>query len=224
MDYLAEQGLLYPSTLSRRDLELIGRRTPDGGWAYDNRERGTPLPVGGWRACADPLRVQLPDEEYNPVDASGCDLRQTPTRAFGDPIVRRRDGAFAYHLVAVVDDAVSGITHVVRGRDIAASTATQVALQQVLSLPTPFYRHHFLLLEQRERKLAKLHGSVGLPILRQFYDAPALVGWLAQVAGLVPAGTRCQPADLVRDFSWDRVQTQDVIVVWNGQTLEMVHE
>ena len=224
MDYLADKGLLYPSTFSRRDLEMLGRRTPDGGWAYDNRERGKPLPVGGWRACTEPLRVQLPDEEFSPLDESGCDLRQTPTLAFGDPIVRRRDGAFAYHLVAVVDDAACGVTHVVRGRDIATSTATQVALQQVLGLPTPQYRHHFLLLEQRERKLAKLHGSIGLPVLRQFYDAPTLCGWLAHVAGLAPAGTTCLPTELVRDFSWERVQTHDVLVQWNGQELMVAHD
>jgi glutamyl-Q tRNA(Asp) synthetase len=224
MDILAEKKLLYPSIVSRRDIEVFGRRAPDGGWAYDNRERGTPLPIGGWRTCTEPIRVQLPDLEYAPLDDSGLDLRQTPTIAFGDPVVRRRDGAFAYHLVAVVDDAASAVTQVVRGRDIAPSTATQVALQQLLGLSTPHYRHHFLLLEQRERKLAKLHGSIGLPVLRQYYDAPTLCGWLAFVAGLVPEGTKCLPTELVKTFSWDLVRMNDVLVHWNGQSLVVAND
>ena len=224
MDLLADKNLLYPSAMSRRVIEALGRPAPDGGWAYDNRERGTPLPVGGWRTCPEPIRVQLPDLEYAPLDDSGLDLRQTPTKAFGDPVVRRRDGAFAYHLVAVVDDAACAVTQVVRGRDIAPSTATQVALQQLLGLSTPRYRHHFLLLEQRERKLAKLHGSIGLPVLRQYYDAPTLCGWLAYVAGLVPVGTKCSPSELVKIFSWNQVRTSDVLVRWNGQSLEVADD
>jgi glutamyl-Q tRNA(Asp) synthetase len=76
------------------------------------------------------------------------DLSQDPAAAFGDPVVMRRDGAVAYMLAAVVDDAVRAkATRVVRGRDIAPSTATQVALQRLLGVPTPKYRHHLLLLE-----------------------------------------------------------------------------
>ena len=61
LDRLAALGRLYPSSISRRDLEAIGRRAPDGGWAYDNRERSRTLPAGGWRACTEPLRVRLDD-------------------------------------------------------------------------------------------------------------------------------------------------------------------
>jgi glutamyl-Q tRNA(Asp) synthetase len=222
MDYLAERGLLYPSTLSRRELEQHGRRAPDGGWAYPNSERGTPLPVGGWRACSDAIRVQLPDEIIELRDELGDDLSQNPANAFGDPIVRRRDGAFAYHLVAVVDDAAIGVTRVVRGRDLSTSTATQIALQRLLGFATPTYHHHFLLLEQRAQKFAKLHGSVGAPQLRQHYSGEQLCGWLAWCAGLLPKPIPCQAHDLIADFSWDRVRPDDVLVGWNGNALELI--
>jgi glutamyl/glutaminyl-tRNA synthetase len=224
LDRLAACGLLYPSAVSRREFEAHGKRTPDGGWAYDNRDRGTPLPGGDWRSCHLPLRVQLPDMVYNPIDDSGFNLQQIPTLAFGDPIVRRRDGAIAYHLAAVVDDAAVGVTHVVRGRDIASSTATQVALQQILGLPTPRYYHHLLLLERREQKLAKLHGAVGVPVLRHYYSAQELCGWLAYAVGLLPQIRSCAPIDLLPDFAWSRVRNEDVLVNWTGTKLEIGHD
>jgi glutamyl/glutaminyl-tRNA synthetase len=222
LDRLAAAGRLYPCAASRSDLKAAGRHAPDGGWAYDNRGRGTPLPSGGWRACNLPLRVRLDDDALTLTDESGLNLSQCPATAFGDPVVRRRDGAMAYQLVVVVDDAAAGVDRVVRGRDIAPSTALQVMLQRLLGLPTPDYRHHLLLLEERDRKLAKLHGAVGLPELRRHYAAPELCGWLAWSAGLLDQPMPCAPADLLRDFTWARVRRDDVIVRWTGKRLEVV--
>ncbi len=219
LDRLAALGRLYPCACSRSDLAAGGRRAPDGGWAYANVHRGTPLPPGGWRACTLPLRAWLDDGHIAVTDLGGVELSQDPAGAMGDPVVRRRDGAIAYQLAVVVDDAASGVTDVVRGRDIAASTATQVALQHLLGLPTPTYRHHLLLLEQRDRKLAKLHGAVGADVVRQHYDPRALCGFLAWCAGLQDRPEPCTPAELLTDFSWARVTRDDVVVEWDGQRL-----
>ena len=221
LDRLAALGRLYPSPISRRDLEAIGRRAPDGGWAYDNRERSRMLPAGGWRACAEPLRVRLDDGVVALADESGLDLTQDPSSAFGDPLVRRRDGAIAYQLAVVVDDAAAGVTRVVRGCDIAPSTATQVALQRLLGLPTLVYRHHLLLLEQRGHKLAKLHGAVGASQLRAVYSGPQLCGWLAWCAELTPRAEPCTPAQLLTSFAWERVRRADRLVHWTGERLEL---
>ncbi len=164
LDRLADAGLLYPCRCSRADIRSLGRRAPDGSYAYANTCRERSLPerhAGGWRAALDPLRVRLPEGRVAPHDEGGRDLSQVPVRELGDPVVRRRDGAIAYHLACVVDDAVAGVTRVVRGHDLAASCATQVALQRLLGLPTPAYRHHLLLLEECGVKRAKLHGAVG---------------------------------------------------------------
>jgi glutamyl/glutaminyl-tRNA synthetase len=215
LDRLAAAGRLYPSPTSRAELQRLGRRAPDGGWAYDNRDRARALD-GDWRDCHAPLRCRLDDGPIALRDGSGDDLSQDPAAAFGDPVVRRRDGAVSYQLAVVVDDAAAGVDRVVRGRDIATSTATQIALQRLLGLPRPAYHHHLLLLESRERKLAKLHGSIGAPALRARYAAEELVGVLAWLAGLRAAPEPCQPRDLLPGFSWERVRREDRLVVWSA--------
>jgi glutamyl-Q tRNA(Asp) synthetase len=211
LDRLAEQGLLYPCTCSRAQRSG-GRRAPDGGWAYENTCRGQPLPPGGWRAVVDvAVRVRLPHERVELVDEGGLVLSQTPAIELGDPIVVRRDHAIAYQLAVVVDDADEGITDVVRGRDIAPSTATQVLLQRLLGVPTPRYRHHFLLLEPAGEKLAKLHGSIPWTELRARYREPReLCSVLARAANL-GEGT---PQELVATFDWARVPAEDRVARW----------
>ena len=220
LDRLADLGRLYPSPTGRADLHRLGRRAPDGGWAYDNRDRGRPLPMGGWRACSEPLRCRLDDGVIAVDDESGEDLGQDPVAAFGDPLVRRRDGAISYQLAVVVDDGAAQVDRVVRGRDIATSTATQVALQRLLGLPQPKYHHHLLLLETRERKLAKLHGAVAVAALRAHYSSTELVGVLAWLATLRPDAAPCRPQDLVTGFSWERVARADRLVTWTGERLK----
>jgi glutamyl/glutaminyl-tRNA synthetase len=111
---------------------------------------------------------------------------------------------------------------VVRGRDLAASTATQVALGRLLGVPEPSYRHHLLLLEERGAKLAKLHGAVAAEALRRVYDAPSLVGWLASAAGLRERPEPTTPEALLPDFSWTRVGSEDRAVRWTGAALELL--
>ena len=203
LDQLAEQGVLYPCPLSRSELKTIGRLGPDGAWTTDNRNRGRPLPPGGWRACADPLRARLPGN-------------------LADPVVRRRDGAIAYQLAVVVDDAAVGVTRIVRGRDLAASTATQVALQELLGVATPTYLHHALLLEaDLSGKLSKFHGAVAVPELRSQLSAEVLCGVLAAAVGLIPSAVPVSPRELIANFTWDAVRRDDVPVRWTGSTLDV---
>ena len=153
------------------------------------------------------------------ADESGADLSGDPGREPGDPIVRRRDGAIAYHLAGVVDDGAERVTRVVRGRDLAATTATQVALQQLLGIATPRYRHHLLLLERRGEKLAKLHGAVGFPALRAVYSGLALCGVLAHATGLRPTAEPVTPRELLGEFAWGRVSAEDRVLIWTGSEL-----
>jgi len=218
LDALAAAGRLYPCRCSRAD-RAGGRRAPDGSWAYPNTCRGRALPPGGWRAASDAIRVQLDDDHIALIDDGGRDLSQTPALELGDPIVRRRDGVIAYQLAVVVDDHDAAITDVIRGHDIAPSTATQIMLQRLLAMATPRYRHHFLLLEPGAGKLAKLHGSIPFSQLRARYDGPALCGVLAHAADLVDAATPCTPRDLVAAFDWRRVPRGDRVARWDAHGL-----
>ena len=222
LDALAAAGRLYPCACTRTDLRERGKPAPDGSFRYPGTCRARALPSVGWRASADPLRVRLDPGEVVPREESGADLRQDPSRAFGDPVVRRRDGAVAYHLASGVDDARAGVTRVVRGRDLAPSTALQLALRRLLGLPEPVYRHHLLLLEERGGKLAKLHGAVGARALREHYSAPALCGFLAEAAGLLPAVRPVTPAQLLSGFRWSDVAEADRIVRWVPPRLVLV--
>jgi glutamyl/glutaminyl-tRNA synthetase len=219
LDRLAKQGRLYPCACSRSTIRASGVRTPDGGFRYPGTCRARSLPAGGWRACREPIRARLPEGRIALEDESGLDLSQDPVALFGDPLVRRRDGAVAYHLASVVDDRAGGVTRVVRGRDLAASTATQVALQRVLEFPEPRYRHHLLLLEEHGGKLAKLHGAVDTAALRARYEPARLCGFLAWVAGLRPEPLPAWPAELLADFSWERVGASDRVLHWTGDAL-----
>lgn len=218
LDRLADDDRLYPCACSRSVLRGRASRAPDGGLRYPGTCRERRLPPAGWRACTEPLRVRLPEGRIEIRDEAGTPLSQDPAGEMGDPVVRRRDGAIAYQLAGVVDDAAAGVTRVVRGRDLAASTATQVRLQGLLGLPTPAYRHHLLLLEERGSKLTKLHGAVGMPTLRRHYDAPGLLGLLAAAAGLCASPEPVTPDALLRDFTWARVATRDrVLHVQDGR-------
>jgi len=223
LDALDAAGRLYPCTCSRAD-RAGGRRAPDGSWAYDNTCRERARPAAGWRAATEAIRVRLDDDRITLIDDGGLDLSQTPARDMGDPIVRRRDGVIAYQLAVVVDDRDAAITDVIRGRDIAPSTATQVMLQRLLGMATPRYRHHFLLLEPGAGKLAKLHGSLPFSQLRARHDGPALCGILAHAAGLVPTGAPCRPAELIAAFDWQRVPSSDRVARWTEHGLSIADE
>jgi glutamyl-Q tRNA(Asp) synthetase len=219
LDQLAEAGRLYPCSCTRSAVRSSGVRAPDGSFRYPGTCRSRPLPPRGWRDSDEPIRAHLPPGDLGLHDEGGEPLAGDPGD-FGDPVVRRRDGAVAYHLASVVDDGSVAVTRVVRGRDLAASTGVQVALQRLLGLPTPAYRHHLLLLEEHAGKLAKLHGAVGAPELRRVYEPAELCGFLAHAVGLRAAPEAMQPSDLLASFSWENVDRADRVVRWTGSRLE----
>jgi glutamyl-Q tRNA(Asp) synthetase len=144
-----------------------------------DRESGYPgtCRAGPTRSGPTAVRFRVEDAVVSVDDRlqGRCDFR---LRERGDVIVRRRDGAFAYQLAVVVDDALQGVTDVVRGVDLLDSTPWQIALQQALRLPTPRYAHLPLITEPSGEKLAKSKRSVPLDPARagrQLYEALRLL-------------------------------------------------
>jgi glutamyl/glutaminyl-tRNA synthetase len=215
LERLVDEGRVYACDCSRARIREFGVLAPDGSYRYPGHCRARVVSHADWRTRTDSLRLRIEGPPVELRDESGLDLSGDAARAFGDPLLRRRDGAYAYHFVSVVDDAAQRVGRVVRGRDLAPSTMLQVALQRLLGFPTPRYRHHCLLLERSGEKLSKLHGAISIEALRSRYDAGALCGAIASQVGLVPAGTRCSPSELVAEFDWARVSPQDVEVAWD---------
>ena len=217
LEELVREGRVYACSCSRARIRATGVLAPDGSHRYPGHCRSRVVAPHGWREIAEPLRLRLEAAPVRLRDESGLELSGDAEQSFGDPLLRRRDGAYAYHFVSVVDDADLAVARVVRGRDLAPSTVIQVALQVMLGLPTPSYRHHALFLERSGDKLSKLHGAVSIDALRTRYDAEGLCGVIASAVGLAPIGTRCRPAELVAGFDWTRVSTQDVELGWDDR-------
>ncbi|MBS0595501.1 MAG: tRNA glutamyl-Q(34) synthetase GluQRS [Proteobacteria bacterium] len=115
--------------------------------------------------------------------------QQNVTRAVGDFVLKRADGLWAYQLAVVVDDAAQGVTHVVRGEDLADNTPRQILLQRALALPTPFYLHTPLVLGRDGHKLSKQNGAAPLDLaepVRALQAAAAVLG-LPPIAAPTPA-------------------------------------
>jgi glutamyl-Q tRNA(Asp) synthetase len=101
-------------------------------------------------------RLALPSNcEITFEDLALGPQKQNLTQELGDFVLRRNDGLFTYQLAVVVDDALQGITHIVRGVDLINNTARQIHLQNSLGLKTPFYRHLPLVLDEHGEKLSK---------------------------------------------------------------------
>ncbi len=116
-----------------------------------------------------------------------------------DLVLRRRDGAFAYNLAVVVDDAAQGVSEVVRGDDLLPSTAGQAHLCDLLGLDRPAWAHVPLVLGPDGARLAKRHGAVTLGDLAttRGWVAADAVGWMATSLGMAAAGERPSTAELL---------------------------
>jgi glutamyl-Q tRNA(Asp) synthetase len=195
LENLSAQGLLYPSFESRAEIaRLVAQREANGPWPRD--PDGAPHYPGSARLLSPDERAQLlesdapcalrldmaaacaragglgwielgegPDEETGPVAAR--------PQAWGDVILARKETPTSYHLSVVTDDALQGVTEVVRGQDLFWSTSLHRLLQRLLGLPQPAYRHHRLLRDDAGQKLAKSTASTGLRELRAEGAKPA---------------------------------------------------
>lgn len=169
-DRLASVGLLYRCGCTRSDIAeaLKHKPVPHGpdGPHYPGTCRTHPFEGNApfsWRldmakACALAGPLTWTD--------SAAGQQYADPMAFGDVVLWRKDAPASYHLAATVDDAASGITHVVRGKDLFAYTAVHRLLQHLLDLPEPVYWHHPLLLDSNREKLAKSKSSPALSVRR----------------------------------------------------------
>lgn len=206
-------GLLYPCFATRSEIEA----------AADEEETdpdGAPLYPGVWkrRSQADIARLQAAGAPFAlridmvaalrtasqklagtpltfiEIDADGTPqtMEAHPER-WGDAVLVRKDVATSYHLAVVVDDAWQGVTHVTRGRDLYAATDLHRLIQVLLDLPEPIYHHHWLIVDETGRKLAKSARDTSLRSLREAGASPADIRRLVGLRFPGTAALRLKP-------------------------------
>lgn len=201
LDSLVERRLAYPCACSRKDIEQAHAA------AGHARQRHTELPYPGtcraglrgrparaWRFATTDFMQNWAQKPMDEAPAAAFfvanDILHWPDRrlgpqqqdvvgSVGDFVLRRADGLWAYQLAVVVDDGAQGITHIVRGEDLADNTPRQILLQRALGLPTPRYLHTPLVLGANGEKLSKQHGAAPLALddpLQALGSAAAVLG------------------------------------------------
>ena len=204
VEKLSVMELVYPSFESRAEIaKLVAQREESGPWPRD--PDGAPLYPGAARSISAARRTEL-FESGTPYalrldmvaaarlarDLAWNEQGEGPGRetgavaaqpaAWGDVILARKETPTSYHLSVAIDDALQGVTEVVRGQDLFWSTSVHRLLQKLLGLPAPAYRHHRLILDSAGQKLSKSMDATGLRELRAAGATPADIRRLVGLA------------------------------------------
>lgn len=231
LERLRQQGVVYECHRTRADLlstmaphesdgRVVVHREPlpdppqEGGRPGVSGETGSSGTAGTAAPTAGPaaLRVEVPHRKVSITDGHYGPLTVDLYEQVGDFVVRRKDGAYAYQLAVVVDDALTGVTEVVRGRDLLLSAPQQTFLAKLLELPAPKYYHFPLLTNRAGQRLSKRDKSMDMSVLRYRHSAQEIIGYLGHLAGLLPKPTPMTPQQLLPLFSWDKVPREDITV------------
>jgi glutamyl-Q tRNA(Asp) synthetase len=212
LEKLASQGLVYPGFESRAEIaKLVAQREAAAPWPRD--PDGAPLYPGAAKLLSSDQRERL--RESGAAYALRLDMAAACARAgdlgwiesgegpegeagavaarpeaWGDVILARKEMPTSYHLSVVIDDALQGVSEVVRGQDLFWSTSVHRLLQSLLGLPQPAYRHHRLILDGAGRKLSKSTEATGLRELRAAGATPADIRRLLGLSGSAPKEKR----------------------------------
>ncbi|TWU56139.1 tRNA glutamyl-Q(34) synthetase GluQRS [Rubripirellula reticaptiva] len=205
LDRLIEADRVYPCVCTRKDIEEAGsaphfeHESPIYPGTCASWQNGDQLPEPGkycWRFRAGSDNVAFDDLV---LGQQSC----IPKTSLGDFPITQKNGQPSYQLAVVVDDAAMGITEVVRGNDLLASTFRQLEIYAALDAIPPQFAHVPLVRGPDGRRLAKRHGDTRLSHYRDRGVAPeTIIRWAAQTSGLDPNG---------EGFSWSKLSREDVI-------------
>lgn len=199
LEALRAAGWTFPCGCSRKDYQDVYPGTCRQGLAPGKRARTR--------------RMRVDDVCIDLHDAVQGDCHQPLNESVGDFVIRRADGVFAYHLAVVIDDAEFGVTEVVRGADLLASTPRQIHLQRCLGLPTPAYAHLPVIVNANGQKLSK--QTFAEPVADK-PAVPLLIGALDFLGQQPPARLRDASLDelwlwAIENWRMDRVPRQRAI-------------
>lgn len=207
---LADAGLTYPCYCTRADI--MATQAPhesDGRIVYAGTCRNRtdrPDSTGATRLIVPDSNIKFNDRIFGPQSVN-------LSHHCGDFVLRRADGAWAYQLAVVVDDALMGVTEVVRGADLLLSAAQQIYLYDLLGYKAPEFAHFPLMCNLAGQRLAKRDASLSLAVLRRKYRAPELIGRLAAILGIIPEAQLCTPSELISEYSDFRMCPMQAVTV-----------
>lgn len=204
---LKADGLVYPCFCRRADI--MATQAPhqsDGRIVYAGTCRPAVLPA----PFSDPgrpytARIAVPDRVVDFADRLYGLQRCNLADHCGDFPLQRADGAWAYQLAVVVDDAAMGVTEVVRGSDLLLSSVQQIYLYECLGLPVPQFAHVPLVVNDAGRRLSKRDTAESMASLRSSHTPDEILGAIGFMAGLLPDKRPATLSTLLDRFSWERL-------------------
>jgi glutamyl-tRNA synthetase len=186
LESLQKQGLVFGCQCTRRDMDEAVRAPHQPWGAYPGTCVAANWPLDGSVA----LRLAYPEDAF---------------------VLRRADGAWSYPLAVVVDDRDQGVTHILRGQDLAPSELPQAFLHQALGNVPPACTHAPLWMGPDGARLSKRHGSLSIAALREKgWSAAAIWGWVACALGYVSTTEPCVPSDMISSFLAQPIRSQPV--------------
>lgn len=208
---LRKRGLIYPCFCTRNELHAASApHASDGTLLYAGTCRNlTPAQIAS-QTRKPAWRIRVPEETISFRDGVFGAVTQNLATACGDFILRRSDGVYAYQLAVVCDDALGGITQVVRGCDLLPSTPRQIWLGRELGFVQPAYYHVPLLVAPDGRRLSKRERDLDMEHLRRRYTPEQLTGRLAFLAGLRQKVSAVAPKELAHGFTWGVIHKNDI--------------
>ena len=204
---LEAMELLYPCYCTRSQLHSVNApHLSDGTYVYTGTCRNLSEAQRLAYDRAPAWRVRVPDQEWTVEDKIQGVYQENLATHCGDFVVRRADGVYVYQLAVTVDDALAGVTQVVRGTDLLSSAPRQMYLQSLWGFQHPEYAHVPMLLAPDGRRLSKRDKDLDLGYLRTHTTAEKLIGVLAHSAGLLDSPTPISAKELANQFSFEKIR------------------
>lgn len=201
---LSEMGMVYPCSCTRADIMATqAPHTSDHRMIYPGtcrpaKDNGNPAQLTEGKN----IRLKNCNREIAVIDRTYGKFSFNPGLLQGDIVLRRADGAWAYQLAVVVDDATMGITEVVRGNDLLESCGLQQFLFGLLGYNAPDWAHLPLIVNDKGIRLSKRDNSLSIENLRERHTPEQIIGTLAYMASITAENQPVSAAELLQTFKW----------------------
>lgn len=217
LNRLVDTGLTYPCRCTRADI--MATQAPhesDGRIVYQGTCRpclAPPFPRSRQFGLRAATRLYVPDCRIVFTDRVYGMQSVNLARHCGDFVLRRADGAWAYQLAVVIDDAMMGVTEVVRGADLLLSSAQQIYLYELLGFKRPEFAHIPLVSNSAGVRLSKRDPSLAMDSLRRDMTPSRIIGYVAAIMGIIDRPQAITARDLLDIFSWRQIAMQPRVIV-----------